>query len=84
MLGILLTGVFAAESFGGLGLPEGVTIAQQVGVQALGVVVTLAWSGVISIVLLLAIKAFVGLRVPDEEEIEGLDLTTHGERSHTV
>jgi Amt family ammonium transporter len=84
MLGILLTGVFASPIFGGLGLPDGHGIVQQVGLQALGVVITLAWSGVISAVLLIAIRAVVGLRVSDEDEIEGLDLTTHGERSHTV
>jgi len=84
MLGILLTGVFADAGFGGLGLPEGVSIGHQVGVQALGIVITLAWSGIVSLVLLAIIRAVVGLRVSDEEEIEGLDLTTHGERSHTV
>ena len=84
ILGILLTGVFAAASFGGLGLPEGVTISHQVGVQALGVIITLAWSGIVSLVLLWIIRAVVGLRVSGDEEIEGLDLTTHGERSHTV
>ncbi|MFI3219510.1 MAG: ammonium transporter, partial [Methylococcales bacterium] len=46
--GSLLTGVFAASSFGGLGLPEGVSIIKQVGIQALAISATILWSGLFS------------------------------------
>ena len=52
MLGILLTAVFASASFGGMGLPDGVTIGQQLGVQALGMVATVAWCGGVTVLLL--------------------------------
>lgn len=84
ILGTLLTGIFASASFGGLGLPGGVTIGHQLGVQAMGVIIAVGWSAIVSIVLLAVIRAVVGLRVSGDEEIEGLDLTTHGERAHTV
>ncbi|OAI07858.1 ammonia channel protein [Methylomonas methanica] len=80
-VGSILTGVFAAESFGGLGL-NGVTIAEQVGVQALAVLVTAAWSALFSYVLLKLIDAFIGLRVSEDEEQQGLDIVLHEETGY--
>jgi len=80
-VGSILTGVFAAESFGGLGL-NGVTIAQQVGVQTLAVLVTAAWSALFSYVLLKLIGVFIGLRVSEDEEQQGLDIVLHEETGY--
>ena len=82
-LGILMVGALAAESLGGLGLPEGVGIADALGVQALALVVTCLWSGILSFVIVKITAAVTGgIRVERESEIEGLDLTVHGERAY--
>lgn len=81
MIGSTLTGVFAAESFGGLGL-NGVTIADQVGVQALAVLVTTVWSALFSFVILKLLDSTLGLRVTADEEIEGLDIVLHEEKGY--
>jgi Amt family ammonium transporter len=83
-LGILLTAIFTATSFGGLGLAEGVSIGGQLWVQFVGVVATAAWAALLSYVILKVVGALVGLRVSDDEEIEGLDITAHGERSYSL
>jgi Amt family ammonium transporter len=83
IIGTLLTGVFAASSLGGLGLGE-VSMAAQVRIQAIGVLATLVWSGVLSYVLLKLIDAVIGLRVSDEQETQGLDITQHEERGYNL
>ncbi|MDD2759097.1 MAG: ammonia channel protein, partial [Methylomonas sp.] len=80
-IGSILTGVFAAECFGGLGL-DGVGMGQQVGVQALAVLVTVVWSGLFSYLLLKLIDVFIGLRVTEDEEVEGLDIVLHEETGY--
>ena len=80
--GSLLTGVFAASSLGGLGLADGVSITDQVAVQALAVVVTIIWSAGFSYVILKIIDMTIGLRVTTEEEIEGLDIVLHEETGY--
>jgi Amt family ammonium transporter len=78
LTGILLAGVFATASIGGTsGLIEG--HPQQLLIQLYGVVVTLAWSGGVTFVLLKIVSAFVPLRVSREHEMEGLDISQHGE-----
>jgi ammonium transporter, Amt family len=82
MIGALLTGVF---SYGPLsatdaspdGSPGGL---DQLKLQAIGVVSTLVYSGVMTLILLMVTKALVGLRVGQEEEREGLDIVLHGEQ----
>jgi len=74
IIGALLTGVLAVEAIGGTA-----GSLSQLLVQAKGVVVTLLWSGIGSFVLLLLVKVFFGLRVTAQEEIEGLDISLHGE-----
>ena len=81
-LGILLTSFFGAEALGGLGLGEGMTMIKQFGVQALGIAVVALWSLVISWIIVKFIQKTTGLRVHEEDEIEGLDITSHGERIH--
>ena len=82
MLGTLLAGVFAAESLGGIGFAEGVTMGQQVGVQVVGIVATIAWCAIASFVLLKLVDAVFGLRVTGESETQGLDLSEHDERGY--
>jgi ammonium transporter, Amt family len=78
LTGILLAGVFATASIGGTsGLIEG--NPQQLLIQLYGVVVTLVWSGGVTFVLLKLVSAFVPLRVSREHEMEGLDISQHGE-----
>jgi len=83
ILGAVLTGVFALESIGGKG-KSGLIDGNpgQVILQLEGVGVTLLWSGVVSIIILLLIKFTIGLRVSKEQETEGLDLALHGEAIH--
>ncbi len=82
IIGSLLTGVFSAKSLGGLGLNEGVSIIEQVGVQALAIIVTAAWSALFTYAILKAVEKFVGLRVTSDEEVEGLDIVLHEETGY--
>ena len=78
LTGTLLAGVFATASIGGTsGLIEG--NPQQLLIQLYGVAVTLVWSGGVTFVLLKLVSAFVPLRVSREHELEGLDISQHGE-----
>jgi len=80
--GSLLTGVFAATSLGGLGLADGVSIMDQVGVQALAIIVTIIWSAGFSYVILKLIDKLIGLRVSADDEVEGLDIVLHEETGY--
>ena len=82
IVGSLLTGVFAASSLGGLGLAEGVSIMDQVGVQALAIVVTIGWSGLFSYLILKLLNKVIGLRVTGDEEVQGLDIVLHEETGY--
>ncbi|MEL7184798.1 MAG: ammonium transporter, partial [Pseudomonadota bacterium] len=84
MLGILLTAVFASAEYGGLGLADGVSIGQQFGVQAIGMVATIVWCGVITFLLLKIVDKLTALRVSAEEETNGVDLTEHDERGYDI
>src|SRR3954454_2114804 len=78
MTGTLLAGVFAVAAIGGTpGLIEG--HAQQVLIQLYGIGVTLAWSGIVTFVLLKLVGVFAPLRVSLQQELEGLDISQHGE-----
>ena len=82
VIGSLMTGIFAASQFGGLGLPEGATISEQVGVQTLAVLVTAMWSATISYAILKGLDAWIGLRVSGDEEVQGLDILLHEETGY--
>jgi ammonium transporter, Amt family len=78
MVGTFLTGVFAAAAIGGTaGLIEG--NPRQLLIQIYGIGVTLLWSGGLTFVLLKVVGAFVPLRVSLQQELEGLDISQHGE-----
>jgi Amt family ammonium transporter len=83
-LGTLLTAFFAAASLGGMGLAEGTTMGSQFGVQVIGVLAVLVWSVVVSYIIIKIVSATVGLRIAEEDEIEGLDLVSHGERGYDL
>ncbi len=80
--GSVLTGVFAASSLGGLGLPNGVSIMHQVSVQALAVLVTALWSALFSYLILKGLDKWIGLRVTLDEEVQGLDTVLHEETGY--
>ncbi len=84
IVGALLTGIFAAASLGGAGLAEGVTIAGQLWIQTKGVVVTLVYTAVLSYIILKLVDLTIGLRVNEEQETEGLDLSQHDERGYIL
>jgi Amt family ammonium transporter len=89
ILGAILTGVFCDPSLGGTGVYDYVANAvgeydmgAQVMSQVWGVLTAVVWSGVVSVIAYKLVDVFIGLRVPEEEEREGLDITSHGESSY--
>ncbi|MBA3599183.1 MAG: ammonium transporter [Methylibium sp.] len=81
ILGALLTGVFSAGSLGGV-KGDDYSIASQMLIQAEGVLITIVWSAVVAFVAYKIVDMVVGLRVPEEAEREGLDITSHGETAY--
>ena len=82
IVGCILTGVFSSSSLGGVGYAEGVSMGHQVWIQLLSVGVTLIWSGVVAFIAYKVADVLVGLRVPEEQEREGLDVNSHGENAY--
>jgi Amt family ammonium transporter len=90
--GALLTGVFASPSLGGTGIYDYVanavspdySIVGQVWIQFQAVITTLIWSAVVAYISYKLVDMVVGLRVPEDEEREGLDITSHGETAYEV
>ncbi|WP_228028229.1 ammonium transporter [Chitinibacter fontanus] len=92
ILGAILTGVFASPDLGGTGVwdyvangvASGYSIAAQVKIQTIGVLVTIAWSGVVAAIAYKLVDLTIGLRVKEDEEREGLDVTSHGEKAYNL
>ncbi|MBM3116503.1 ammonium transporter [Jeongeupia naejangsanensis] len=90
ILGAILTGVFASPDLGGTGVWDyvankvatGYDIGAQVKIQAIGVGITILWSGIVSVVAYKLVDLVIGLRVREDEEREGLDVTSHGEKAY--
>lgn len=90
IVGALLAGVFAAPSLGGQGVFDYVnnamsaeySIVSQVTTQGTAVLVTIVWSAIVSIIAFKLVDLVIGLRVTEEEEREGLDITSHGESAY--
>ena len=81
IVGALLTGVFSAQSLGGT--VEDLAIGQQVWVQLVSVVFTMVWCAIATLAILYIAKLlFGGLRVDEESERKGLDISSHGERAY--
>ncbi|MBV8031038.1 MAG: ammonium transporter [Betaproteobacteria bacterium] len=92
IFGALMTGVFNAPDLGGPGFPNNwfemkpgfESIAAQVWIQAKAVGVTLLWSGIVAAISYKLVDLTIGLRVPEEEEREGLDTSSHGEAAYRM
>ncbi|EOA4184314.1 ammonium transporter AmtB [Salmonella enterica subsp. enterica serovar Oranienburg] len=84
IIGCILTGVFAASSLGGVGFVDGVTMGHQVMVQLESIAITVVWSGVVAFVGYKLADILVGLRVPEEQEREGLGVNSHGENAYNA
>lgn len=82
MLGSLLLAPFASVALGGAGLPAGATVTSQFGAQLLGVGAVALWSAALTWVIARAAALVVPMRVDEEAEHDGLDLTSHGERAY--
>jgi Amt family ammonium transporter len=90
ILGALLTGVFASPSLGGTGVYDYVankvnpdySIGGQVWIQLQGVLTTVVWSAVVAFIAYKLVDLVIGLRVTEEEEREGLDISSHGETAY--
>jgi len=80
IVGAILTGVFVSTSFGGAGLADGMSMGGQVFVQIKAILVTIIYCAVVTFIILKVIDMVVGLRVDEEAEREGLDITSHGEQ----
>ncbi|MFA5941221.1 MAG: ammonium transporter [Sinimarinibacterium sp.] len=87
ILGTLMAGVFASSALGvfsGQGYAEGMTMGRQIGVQLLGIGATVAYTALLTFVLLKLVERIVGLRVVPEHESMGLDTTQHNERAYDM
>ena len=82
IIGAIGAGVLCAPGFGGVGYGEGVTMGSQVAIQIEGVVITILWSGIASLILIKIVDGIVGIRPTEDEEREGLDATSHGEAAY--
>jgi Amt family ammonium transporter len=84
IVGAVLTGVFTAPGLGGTGgaTPEAFSVASQVAIQIEGVIITIVISAIVAFIAYKLVDMIVGLRVPEEEEREGLDITSHGETAY--
>lgn len=81
IVGALLTGIFNAKAFGGVGAGTG-EILPQLWVQLEGVLLTIVWSGVVAWIAYKIANMLCGVRVPEDQEREGLDVTSHGESAY--
>jgi Amt family ammonium transporter len=81
MLGSVLLAVFIAPSFGGTGYAEGMDLARQLIAQVAGVGIVGLWSAFATVVCALMVSMVIPMRVTEDEEREGLDITSHGERA---
>ncbi|MEZ5743870.1 MAG: ammonium transporter [Sphingomonadaceae bacterium] len=81
MTGSLLLAFFLSDALGGTGYAEGMTMSSQFVAQLVGVGVTLVWSAIGSVIIALMVSVLIPMRVSEDEEREGLDITSHGERA---
>ncbi|MBX3598984.1 MAG: ammonium transporter [Rubrivivax sp.] len=82
IVGALLTGVFSAGTLGGI-KGDDYSIGSQLLIQAEGVVITVVWSAVVAFIAYKIVDMILGLRVSEEDEREGLDITSHGETAYS-
>ncbi len=82
MLGTILCGWLISASWGGVGVDEGKNIVDHITTQAYAVLVTVIWTVIATYVILKIISLFITLRVDEDEEIQGLDTSAHGESGY--
>jgi Amt family ammonium transporter len=82
--GTLLVAILILPIFAGVGLGEGVSVFNQIVVQATGIISTVIWTVLATTAIVLITKKVTGLRVDDEDEIEGLDYKAHGETGYKL
>src|SRR5210317_1204276 len=82
IIGAIGLAIFMAPQFGGVGYDEGFTMMSQLWVQTKSVLFTIVWCGVISYILFKIVDAVIGLRVSEEDEVSGLDTSSHGETAY--
>ncbi len=80
ILGSLLMPFFFLKSLGGVGLDEGVTLLNQFVAQGIGVLTVILWTAIVTVITALMVSLVIPMRVTEEAEHDGLDLTSHGER----
>jgi Amt family ammonium transporter len=83
IIGAIGTGIFVSPALGGVGI-DGYSMGGQVVTQATGVLITIVWSGVVAFVAFKLVDMTIGLRVSEEQEREGLDTASHGERAYSA
>lgn len=85
IVGAILTGVFTAPSLGGTGgaAPADFSILAQTIIQAEGIIITIVWCAIVSVIAYKVVDIVIGLRVPEDQEREGLDVTSHGETAYS-
>ena len=81
MLGSLLLAIFASESFGGVGYAEGAGMASQLWVQLKGVAIVAVYSAVVTLIIGYMVSMVLPMRVSEDQERDGLDISSHGERA---
>lgn len=82
IMGTLFAGLLVSTQFGGAGLSEGMTTGSQMGVQVIGVLATGIWTAVVTWLVLKFVAVFTDLRVSEDEETEGLDISMHEEKGY--
>ena len=87
IIGTLLVAIFASSNLGlfsGQGLGNEISISSQLWVQFIGVIATIAWTAIVSYIILFFIQKTIGLRVSPEEEEQGLDIISHEEKGYNL
>ena len=84
LTGIILVAFLAMPTFGGLGLAKGITASHQLWVQFVGAAATAAWAITVSVCIIWMVRLVTPMRVSEEDETEGLDITSHGERGYNL
>jgi len=84
ILGTFMAGIFVSASLGGAGYAEGVSMGSQLVTQLKGIVFTVVFTAVVTFIILKIVDAIVGLRVDEDQETEGLDISQHDERGYIL
>ena len=82
VLGVLLVSFLTDTNIGGVGYSEGMNASSQLNVQLIGIGSVFAWSVILSLIIIVIVKALTGLRVEESFEEEGLDISSHGEKNY--